>query len=329
MKALADYPNLTASVNFCEPNYFLTPTNAEPWNAYSSFIITAFGIIGGIYNNPNKEWRVFFMYFLLGVVGVGSFCLHSTLKAWGQATDEVPMLLLSWAVLYSMLEVNAPLGKSTYPYLPMIIITLAGAQVAIYFMFRDFYAAFIISYAVMVIIIIIQSAYLILYQNKKPGVLKLRKRMWCIGMSSYVIIGFFLWAYEMWQCDFLLPYYQQAYGASFHILWHIGAGAGTYICITLLTVVRMQCLIDMERKRSNNGISNVISSSASSGSGGVMTRSKANSSSNNNNNDNDYDNNEEGDVQVHQYLWGFLPIIASSYEQQQQQGSSRGGKKRD
>jgi len=294
-EAIEDYSKLNASVNFCEPDYFLVDSKspqayiqggAEPWNAYSSLVITAFGIIGAIYNNPIKEWRVVLAYFLLGAVGLGSFTLHSTLKAWGQAADEVPMLLLSWAVVYSIFEVKAPRGKAMYPFLPLIIFILAGSQVAIYFMFRDYYLAFIISYAVMVIAVIVQSAYLILYENKEPGVLKLRKRLWKIGMASYVLVGFTLWAYEMWQCEFLTTYYKQAYGASFHILWHIGAGAGTFICITLLTVVRMQCLIDMEVQGKGNKL-------------------------------------ENGAVKVHHFCGGFLPIIDSQQFQQLMDGNQR------
>lgn len=82
----------TSSVDFCEPNYYLTNFIAEPHNVWSSLYLTLLGLIGLCYANPLGEWRVIAQYGALAVVGLGSAMLHSTLGAMWQSADEVPML---------------------------------------------------------------------------------------------------------------------------------------------------------------------------------------------------------------------------------------------
>ena len=82
----------TSSVDFCEPNYYLTRYIAEPHNVWSSFYFVLLGVIGIWVGNPLREWRVVVQYLALSIVGLGSMSLHATLNAVWQSADEVPML---------------------------------------------------------------------------------------------------------------------------------------------------------------------------------------------------------------------------------------------
>ena len=69
----------TASIEFCESNYLVTPYVTEIHNAWSSLFMTAIAIIGLTYGNPFNELKVSIMYLALGIIGLGSTALHSTL----------------------------------------------------------------------------------------------------------------------------------------------------------------------------------------------------------------------------------------------------------
>ena len=86
----------TSSVDFCEPNYFVSQYIAEPHNVWSSFYMVLIGVVGILIGNPLHEWRAVFQYGGLSVVGLGSMALHATLNSVWQSSDEVPML---WQVI--------------------------------------------------------------------------------------------------------------------------------------------------------------------------------------------------------------------------------------
>eukprot|EP01035_Chromulina_nebulosa_P032764 gene32764-43792_t len=88
----------SSSVEFCEPNYALTPYVAEPHNvshvicdvykAWSSIFIFVIAVNGLFYGNPLDEIRVSLMFIALALVGIGSTALHSTLHWFWQSSDE-------------------------------------------------------------------------------------------------------------------------------------------------------------------------------------------------------------------------------------------------
>jgi hypothetical protein len=87
--------SVTASVNWCEPDYVYTPYIAEWWNTLTSFPIFALALYGffvGLRQGYSK--RVLAPLLLMAVVGFGSMAFHGTLQKWGQAIDELAMI---WA----------------------------------------------------------------------------------------------------------------------------------------------------------------------------------------------------------------------------------------
>ncbi len=161
-------------------------------------------------------------------MGLGSVCLHSTLTAWGQSLDEVPMLWVATAYLFAFVEAASLPGFPKFKFLPWIFLAFVVSQTLFYYVFRHLYIVFLVSYVSLVIIIIVWTGRLAFSKHRSP----LRMWLWTRAIASYVLIGIVLWVYEMWNCERLLPFFNSYLGGvTFHVLWHFGAGIGTYLMI--------------------------------------------------------------------------------------------------
>jgi dihydroceramidase len=231
----------SSSVDFCEKDYLISPYIVEFHNSWSSIagiaLLPALALIFSSYSNPTKEWRFTVMNLILITVGIGSFMLHSTLKALAQSSDEVPMLYMNIAFLYALLEGKSPIGKPRYPQLPLVLVAIAILQTIIYYTYQRYYAAFLFSYISMVTIVVLWTGRMALY-DADP----LSNRLWKAAIANYILIGTPLWIVEMNMCDALLPFFNAWFGLSFHILWHFGAGVGTYLTILFLTSMRVKAV---------------------------------------------------------------------------------------
>lgn len=230
----------TSSVDFCEPNYALSEYVAEPHNVWSSGIFVFLGIFGLIYGNPTREWRFVSYYICLAIVGLGSMALHCTLNAIWQSSDEVPMLWLNIVFVYLLYEANSPKGKPRIKNLGIYLFLAGFIQTVLYYSMQSFYSAFLASFIFTLIVVVVWTA-VIAHENKDPAILPLRHKLWLASFSSGIIIASSLWIFEMLNCEWLRPMFPFG-GASFHIVWHAGAGIGTYLSTVLMTIVRLQAL---------------------------------------------------------------------------------------
>eukprot|EP00003_Mantamonas_plastica_P028039 TRINITY_DN6205_c1_g1_i1.p1 TRINITY_DN6205_c1_g1~~TRINITY_DN6205_c1_g1_i1.p1 ORF type:complete len:108 (+),score=23.91 TRINITY_DN6205_c1_g1_i1:36-326(+) len=84
----------TASVNWCEPDYHVSPYVAEFWNTVSSAVMALVGLMGIINGiKAGIPGRFIWGYLALNVVGLGSMAFHGTLLFEGQAADELSMMI--------------------------------------------------------------------------------------------------------------------------------------------------------------------------------------------------------------------------------------------
>jgi dihydroceramidase len=232
----------SSSVDFCEPNYFLSPYIAEFHNSWSSLLISAIATLGLIYGNPTGEMRFSLMFGILIFIGIGSFALHATLNWFPQSSDEVPMLWETLAIVYCLIETKTPKEKKNHS-LPLIVSSVAVIQTIVYYRFQSFYAIFIVSYSLYTIVIAgwtfqMARARYILDKNA------LGPKLWISSCVSYIFIASILWVYEMHHCEQLLPYFiaSPLGGMTFHVVWHIGAAMGTYFIILFLISERLYAL---------------------------------------------------------------------------------------
>jgi dihydroceramidase len=97
----------TAIMDFCEANYAHSHLVAEWWGTVSAGIMMAYGIGGAavaLQHGIEGPFQV--LWLLLGAVGLGTGYLHATLAFVGQMTDELPLLMLSLGLFYSLVATN-------------------------------------------------------------------------------------------------------------------------------------------------------------------------------------------------------------------------------
>ena len=233
----------TASVNFCEHDYTKTPYVAELWNALSSFYLVFLAVVGLLHSNPTGDVAFTVCYLVLGVVGLGSVILHTTLTSLGQALDELPMLWMCSALFYAFLRLYDPSSKpkpSSFDARAVYILLFVAVQTTIYIQIQSLFHVFVCSYLSLVAIILSWSGYLAF--NGEPQHMVIRKWLWKRAFGLYVGVGSATWFVDMHMCDELTPYQDQLGGVTLHIFWHFAAAAATYFMILLLVTVRMQHL---------------------------------------------------------------------------------------
>lgn len=230
----------TSSVDFCEPNYFLTSYVAEPHNTWSSLLITFIASFGLLYGNPLNEWSIAMMYGVLAVIGVGSAGLHSTLHWVLQSSDEVPMLWQTVSFLNVPLLLHFPkLSLVNQHRMGYGFITLAIMQTILYYRYQQTYAVFIASIVIYSAIIVFWTGS-ILRENIATDQKAVLWLLWKWAFISYVILGAGLWVVDMNLCPFLLSLYASTTGFTLHAFWHFFAGMGTYLIATFLVAVKLQ-----------------------------------------------------------------------------------------
>lgn len=230
----------TSSVDFCEPNYFLSQYVVEPHNTWSSLFITYIACIGLLWGNPTKEWGISAMFAVLAIIGIGSAGLHSTLHWVLQSSDEVPMLwqILSFLHVLTQLNYSGKLTPSGEMQVSLGFIVLAIVQTIVYYCFQQIYAVFIISIVVYSTIIVVWATKM-LWVEMTADQQTIVWLLWRLSFFCYVVLGAGLWILDMNLCHLLLPFYEASSGITLHVLWHIFAGMGTYLLATLLVVARL------------------------------------------------------------------------------------------
>jgi dihydroceramidase len=223
----------TSSVDFCEPDYALTSTLAEPFNAFSSLIIAWFGLIGLIYCNPTKEWPFTGLFMIVLFIGLGSFGLHATLHWLPQSFDEIPMLWYDTACLYTLVKLKSE-SKISVDYVLAAFLALTVLVTSFYYSKRSFYIYFLTIYSVATGIVIIWDSYLVWAKPRDPLIIK----VWSCAIFVYLCVASVIWVIDMHLCDVLLPYYMLAHGMTFHIIWHITAGLGAHLLILNFVLLR-------------------------------------------------------------------------------------------
>ncbi len=145
--------------------------------------------MGLVFSNVTREKRFTVAYLQLFFTGLGSVVLHSTLTAWGQSMDEVPMLWLAAMIVFCLIEAHASPGRPRVPGLPIFYVLFAFSQTVVYYAFRHLYIIFLISYVSLVVVIIVWTYQL----STMPLCNPLRWTMFRISILSYVVLGVTLW----------------------------------------------------------------------------------------------------------------------------------------
>ena len=187
----------TSSIDFCEPNYLLTPYIAEPHNAFSSLAITALGLIGLLYGNPTQEWRFVVMYGLFAAVGLGSFALHTTLGWLAQSLDEIPINWVNATYIYSLIEMQAKKSTKRIRNVEWYLLAFVVLQTIVYYQMRTWYLFFIITYTSTAAIVTLWAGYLVLVKLEDKEHISVCRTLYLHSLACYVVIGCVVWLLDM------------------------------------------------------------------------------------------------------------------------------------
>ena len=102
---------VTASIDWCEPNYIVTYYIAEFWNTVSNLGLFWVPLIVLMNGRRYDTSRFKVLCVLTSMIGLGSALFHGTLKFYCQLADELPMLWATLSQIYVLWSESKP-GRS-------------------------------------------------------------------------------------------------------------------------------------------------------------------------------------------------------------------------
>jgi len=220
----------TASIDWCEQNYAVTPWVAEFWNTLSSLAMVAAGAVGAVGASARRfagEIRLAFA--LLAVVGLGSIAFHGTLRFELQMLDELPMLYLVTWLVWLLVE-NGPtrrLGR-WFPASLVGYVLLATAGATLNRGHAQF-LAFHVSFGALEIFCLGRLSWLALRPENRAV------RGWfALGLAAYAT-GIAIWFVDLKACP--------ANGISdlqLHAWWHVLVSLGFFLLLGIVSYDRLR-----------------------------------------------------------------------------------------
>lgn len=213
---------MTATIDWCEPNYEVTDYIAEFWNTLSSLWIVFLGIYGAFKHQSwfrHLTFPIFEMFGFLSVVGVGSTLFHSHLTYQTQLADELPMLWMLLCANYILR--NHIFDQNKLRRIPkFIFFSMCGyaTGITLYIIWR-WYIVFVIMFTL--------GLLELLYIKRNISLTDMASEL-TVKFTRYYVLAGGLWLGDHALCEM--------YGHLFlHVVWHILAGYATYFgCLTLL-----------------------------------------------------------------------------------------------
>ena len=200
---------------WCEADYAVTPYIAEFWNTLTSVPLVAIGFYG-IWRHHRTvyglEPRFWFSFFAFIAVGAGSVLFHATLWRVGQVLDELPMVWGNSAFIFACVTMEDRPGV-TRTGTAALFFGVTAAITVFYFRNPDEHAAFLLSYGLGVLALVVLSFRMRALPKGCPPLMEL-------SLCAY-FFGLLLWVCERSFCPAVQP-------LQLHALWHLFAGFGTY-----------------------------------------------------------------------------------------------------
>lgn len=230
----------TATMNWCEDDYVITPYVAEFFNAFSSLLIVLNGLYGYCVHSGKFffETRFVACFAAFFVVGFGSFAFHATLIRSMQLLDELPMVYGNSVFIYTLWTVEEKPGSGAnwkvalFLFFGAILETLA----VIYFDVGEGQNAFLACYGSGVIYLI----YKILQLNRKY-----LPNSDSSGNLHLFAIFFYLFGFMCWCAS--RNYCEKLKFLHLHSIWHVCAGIGTFCAVCHFIWLRNSALHRRQR----------------------------------------------------------------------------------
>jgi len=224
----------TASIDWCEQNYVITPWIAEFWNTLSSLAMVAAGLVGLWTRRFGGEVRLAFA--LLVVVGLGSIAFHGTLRFELQMLDELPMLYLVTWLVWLLVE-NEPARRLGiwFPAALVLYVLLATAGATLNRGDAQF-LAFHVSFGALELFSLGRVTQLALRPENRAV-----RRRFAFGLAAYAC-GIAVWFVDLKACPWVsvtLP----AHGIpnpQLHAWWHVLVSVGFFLLLGVVSFDRLR-----------------------------------------------------------------------------------------
>jgi len=224
----------TASIDWCEQNYAVTPYVAEFWNTLSSLAMVIAGAVGLSSRRFAREIRIAFG--LLVVVGLGSIAFHGTLRFELQMLDELPMLYLVTWLVWLLVETGP--GRRLGWWFPAallgyVLVATAGATLN---RGDAQFLAFHVSFGALELFCLGRVTWIALRPENRSV------RTWFfLGLTAYAT-GIGVWFVDLKACPWVsvtLP----AHGIpnpQLHALWHVLVSLGFFLLLGVVSFDRLR-----------------------------------------------------------------------------------------
>jgi dihydroceramidase len=238
---------LATTIDWCEPNYEVTPYIAEFWNTVTSVLCIIPPLWWWTFHHPPGSGIVPLMHPLIAFIFAGSAAFHGTMSWLGQLLDEVPIMLFA-SFSFSVLVDNASIisarsnrfGSSSVHRAawgpgPRLLAILCAAEVVVltwaYTMWYKVYATFIVVVFVQGVLHWPVLIYSLKYRfDWDPLMVRL--------LCAHVALGYTaggLWLLEQRFCA-------QVQFLNLHAVWHVLAMLSMKPYIDMLTYARLRAL---------------------------------------------------------------------------------------
>ncbi|KAI5819691.1 ceramidase-domain-containing protein [Pyronema omphalodes] len=223
---------ITATINWCEEDYYMTRYCAEFINTLTNLIFIGLAIKG--MRNVLREGhdKIFFVAFAgYCCVGIGSFLFHATLWYSMQLVDELSMLYATSIMMWASLTHGRSLRYSVI--CGVLLTSLALGVSVIYHHLQDpvFHQN---AFALLTIVVLFRSFFLmeLHIRPKDPACVNSMWLMVGTGIGVF-LLGFGVWNLDniycrdirAWRKDIGMPW---AFVAEGHGWWHLLTGIGAY-----------------------------------------------------------------------------------------------------
>jgi dihydroceramidase len=219
----------TATVNWCEADYVVTPYIAEIGNSLSSLSIVFNGVFGLIMHYRTVELPYILAFVAIVIVGFGSFAFHATLRRDMQVLDEVPMLWGNGVFIFILVSIEDHWNVRRRGEAIAIAVATAIMTFLTVVYDKENQDIFLLSYGSGVVYIAARSKRLHrTFESVRPLAL--------LELSLALYLGgFVFWLLDRNFCTSVRPLF-------FHALWHLAAGTGTFIAVIFWVFIRQEVL---------------------------------------------------------------------------------------
>jgi len=236
---------VTATLDWCEANYYFSPYIAEMANTTSNLFsiwIALHGVLASYREGLSDRYTFAFAQFVL--VGLGSFAFHATLLYEAQLADELPMIYGVSYGLFLLFDTENGYGVRSVRSKAIL------ASTVLFNVFFTWSYAVLrnpiyhqVVFATLILTAAARTMYL-LDKSKKSGLILTNTRseiskVFITGAVTFAF-GFFVWNLDNIFCNTLTRWkvaidWPLAFFFECHAWWHILTGLGSYLMIVGVT----------------------------------------------------------------------------------------------